>query len=69
MAKGTNWRRFAAKQLAENVAVQARALAIMCELAEESARLDLLCHSVGLMFGVPKGAFAAALRARKGAKR
>lgn len=49
---------------------QGAALAIMVRLAEESARIDLLAHSVGIMFDVPKGAFAAALAAhRKQSKR
>lgn len=47
-------------------ATTARVLSVMVALAEESARLDLLAHSVGLMFNVPKGAFSAAMRARRG---
>lgn len=44
---------------------QGAALAIMVRVAEEAARLDLLAHSIGIMFDVPKGAFAAALAAHR----
>lgn len=43
----------------------AKALAIMVELAELSARVDLLAHSIGLMFDLPPGAFGEALKKRR----